>query len=333
MTVQPAAPKVAELWRFPVKSMGGCQVDRVAVDARGVHADRLWAVRDVDKGVTASARRIPALLGCTARYLAEPDEQAGPGRVPAVAVTFPDGRELTSDDPGIHAALSELAGRRVRLTALPPVGDTSAHRMKMVDSLDNYRPEQVRKDFGLADGEPLPDTSVFPAKDIITLARYSTPPGTFVDLAPLHLMSTASLRNLTVGAEVLDVRRFRPNVLIDLAGKERSFPESDWVGGELSIGSARLKVTMPTIRCVVPTRPQPGIELDRTITRALAERTDRFLGVYIDVRTPGVLSVGDEVRVRAAEPPTAVQRATMSVTRSATRAGQWLLEQTVMRVR
>ncbi len=331
MATQPALPKVAELWRFPVKSMGGCRVDRVAVDARGVHADRLWAVRDVDKGVTASARRIPALLGCTARYLAEPDEQAGPGRVPPVAVTFPDGRELTSDDPVIHTALSELVGRQVRLTALPPVGDTSAHRMKVSDSLDNYRPEQVRKDFGLADGEPLPDTSVFATKDIITLARYSTPPGTFVDLAPLHLMSTASLRNLTGGT--LDVRRFRPNVLIDIVDDERMFPESNWVAGQLSIGSATLRVTIPTIRCVVPTRPQPGIELDKTITRALAERTDRFLGVYIDVLTPGVLSVGDEVHVRPADPPTALQRAATNATRSATRAAQWLLEQTVMRVR
>ncbi|MEH3131399.1 MAG: MOSC N-terminal beta barrel domain-containing protein [Mycolicibacterium neoaurum] len=331
MVTQPAAPKVVELWRFPVKSMGGCRVDRVAVDARGVHGDRLWAVRDVDKGVTASARRIPALLGCTARYLAEPDEHAGPGRVPAVVITFPDGRELTSDDPGIDAALSELVGRDVRLTALPPVGDTSAHRMKVSDSLDNYRPEQVRRDFGLADGEPLPDTSVFPAKDIITLARYSTPPGTFVDLAPLHLMSTASLRYLT--GTMLDVRRFRPNVLIDIADDNREFPESDWLAAELGIGSARLRVSIPTIRCVVPTRPQPGIELDKSITRALAERTDRFLGVYIDVLTPGVLTVGDEVHVRPADPPTALRRAATSVTRSATRAAQWLLEQAVMRAR
>lgn len=331
MATQPAAPTVTELWRFPVKSMGGCRVDRVAVDVRGVHGDRLWAVRDVGKGVTASARRIPALLGCTARYLAEPDAQAGPGRVPAVVVTFPDGRELTSDDPEIHAALSELAGREMRLTALPPVGDTSVHRMRVSDSLDNYRPEQVRKDFGLSDGEPLPDTSVFPTKDIVTLARYSTPPGTFVDLAPLHLLSAASLRHLTGGP--LDVRRFRPNVLIDIADDDRPFPESDWVGGELGIGTARLRVTIPTIRCVVPTRPQPGLELDKTITRALAARTDRFLGVYIDVLNPGVLSVGDELRVRPAEPPTAWQRAAASATKSATRAAQWLLEQTVMRVR
>jgi uncharacterized protein len=322
---------VGELWRFPVKSMGGGRVDRVGVDRRGVHADRLWAVRDIEKGVTASARRVPALLGCSARYLVEPGEDAGPGRVPGVAVTFPDGRELTDDDPAIHTALSELVGREMRLIALPAAGDTSQHRMTISDSLANFRAAQVRKDFGLTDVEALPDTSVFSTKDIITLARFSTPPGTFVDLSPVHLMSTASLRQLSPGAEPYDVRRFRPNILVDIAEGDQDFPESAWAGGELSIGSARLQVTIPTIRCVVPTRPQPGIELDKGITRQLAARTDRFLGVYADVSTPGVLSIGDEVRVHLGRSPNAVRRATTALSRSATRGVQRLLEATVLR--
>ena len=62
--------------------MGGGRVDQVRVDARGVHADRLWAVRDLDKDITATARRIPALLGCSARYAEEPGPDAGPGNAP-----------------------------------------------------------------------------------------------------------------------------------------------------------------------------------------------------------------------------------------------------------
>lgn len=327
------AATVRELWRFPVKSMGGSRVDRVFIDRRGVHADRLWAVRDVDKGVTASARRLPVLLGCAARYLAEPGADAGPGNVPAVAVTFPDGRELTSDDPEINAALSELAGRPMRLVALPPVEDTSQHRMSVSDSLANFRAAQVRKDFGLTDHEALPDTSVFSTKDIITLARFSTPPGSFADLSPVHLMSTASLRQLSPGADPYDVRRFRPNVLVETDEDGQEFPESSWVGGELSLGSARLRVTIPTIRCVVPTRPQPEVELDKTITRQLAERTDRFLGVYADVSVDGLVSVGDEVRVHMGKPPNTFQRVTKAVNKSATRGVQRLLEVTVLRAR
>lgn len=323
--------RVSELWRFPVKSMGGGRVDRVHIDRRGVHADRLWAVRDVEKGATVSARRMPALLDCSARYLAEPGPDAGPGNVPGVVIAFPDGREVTSADPGVHTALSELVGREVRLVALS--GDTGAHRMSLADSLNNFRVAQVRADFGLDDTEALPDTSVFSTRDIITLARFTTPPGTFVDLSPVHLLTTASLRNLATGATPLDVRRFRPNVLVDVGHGAAPFPETSWVGGDLTIGTAQLRVTVPTVRCVVPTRRQPGIELDKGITRALADRTDRFLGIYADVLTAGELSVGDEVRVRQPGPPGVLRRAATAANRSATRGMQRLLERTVLRER
>lgn len=325
------AATVTQLWRFPVKSMGGGTVDRLRIDRRGAHADRLWAVRDVERGVTASARRVPVLLGCSARYLVEPAEDAGPGSVPGVAVTFPDGRVLTDDDPAIHDALSELVGREMRLVALPRPDDTSQHRMTVADSMANFRAAQVRKDFGLDDAEALPDTSVFSTKDIITLARFSTPPGAFHDLSPVHLMTTASLRDLSPDGVGYDVRRFRPTVLVDVAKPDREFPESAWVGGELEIGSARLHVTIPTIRCVVPTRPQPEIELDKGITRQLAERTNRFLGVYADVAAPGVVSVGDEVSVRLANPPSALKRTVAAISKTATKGAQKLLEATVLR--
>ena len=55
--------RVAELWRYPVKSMGGSRVESVQLDGRGIHGDRLWAVRDLEDERTTSARRVPALLG------------------------------------------------------------------------------------------------------------------------------------------------------------------------------------------------------------------------------------------------------------------------------
>lgn len=322
---------VSQLWRFPVKSMGGSQVDQVRIDRRGVHADRLWAVRDVEKGATASARRVPALLGCSARYVTEPGADAGPGNAPGVVITFPDGRELASDGAAVHIALSELIGREMRLTALPPHDDTSQHRMSMHDSLANFSQEMVRQDFGLADAEELPDTSIFSTRQIVTLARYSTPPGTFVDLSPVHVLSTASLRDLAADGTPYDVRRFRPNVLVDVDGPDREFPESAWVGGDVTLGKAVLHVTNPTIRCVVPTRPQPDLDLDRALTRRLAERSNRFLGVYADVRTPGVVRVGDDVSVHLASPPNMAQRAASMATKVATRGAQRLLEKTLLR--
>lgn len=74
--------RVEQLWRFPVKSMGGTAVDEVRVDRHGVHADRLWAVRDLERDMTASARKVPALLGCSARYAVEPGPTSGRATYP-----------------------------------------------------------------------------------------------------------------------------------------------------------------------------------------------------------------------------------------------------------
>ncbi len=322
--------KITELWRFPVKSMGGTRVDELRIDERGVHADRLWAVRDVGKGVTASARRIPALLQCSARYVDDPGPDAGPGRVPAVAITLPDGREITSDDPTVHAVLSELVDREVRLTALPAVNDTRVHRMSLQTSLGNYSADQVRKDFGLGDTDELPDTSVFTTRQMVTLARYSTPPGTFVDLSPVHVLSTASLRSLSADAAPYDVRRFRPNVLVDVESPD-PFPESAWVGGEVHLGTVVLSVTNPTIRCVIGTRPQPGLEKDLSVSRQLAEKTNRFLGIYADVATAGTVRIGDEATVYLPTPPNVVERTAAAVGKSASRGLQKVIEATVLR--
>jgi uncharacterized protein YcbX len=290
---------VAALWRYPVKSLGGEALDRAEFGPRGVLGDRLWAVRDVERDITATARRVPALLTATARYCAPLAADAGPGRVPDVEITFPDGTVLRSDDPEVHAKLSELAGREMRLTALPPVSDTSLHRLG-ASHPDNSPIASMRSDFGIADGGTLPNLSMMRISDLMLLSRYSTPPGMFVDLAPVHVMTETSLA--TIGAELdgseVDVRRFRPNVLLSLDDPGDGLPESQWTGGHLTLGDTVLEVTMPTVRCVVPSRAQPGLEVDRRITRAVAERADRCLGSYCWVDSGGRVGVGDEVALR-----------------------------------
>lgn len=284
------------MWRYPVKSLGGEAIEQAEFGPRGVHGDRLWAVRDVERDITATARRVPALLTATASYCAPPPPDAGPGHAPAVEITFPDGTAVRSDDAGVHTKLSELAGRQVRLTALPPASDTSLHRLGRTDR-NNSPIASLRTDFGIADGERLPDLSMMRISDLTMFARYSTPPGMFVDLAPVHVMTTASLA--TIGAAIgevdVDVRRFRPNVLIAADGADDGLPESHWTGGHLTLGGAVLEVTMPTIRCVVPSRAQPGLEVDRRITKAVADRAHRCLGSYCWVDIGGVAGVGDEV--------------------------------------
>jgi uncharacterized protein len=292
--------EVAQLWRYPVKSLGGEQVEQAEIGLRGVLGDRLWAVRDLQRDITASARRLPVLLTATARYPGRVPADAGPGNVPNVEITFPDGTVLRSNDPEVHAKLSELAGREVRLTALPPAEDTSLHRLRRDHQMDGLSSASLRADFGVVKGEKLPDLSMIPMADIATLGRYSTPPGTFVDLAPVHVLTTTSLA--TIGAEVgdkLDVRRFRPNIFVALHNPDGDLPESQWVGAQVALDQVILSVKMPTVRCVVPSRAQPGLEVNRQITRAVAARAQRCLGVYCGVERAGTVRVGDHLSVRA----------------------------------
>ena len=71
---------VAEIWRYPVKSMGGERLAQSAIATRGLHADRMWAVRDVELDTFTTARRWPILLRCSARFAADPaGRSAEPG--------------------------------------------------------------------------------------------------------------------------------------------------------------------------------------------------------------------------------------------------------------
>jgi uncharacterized protein YcbX len=294
-----AIGQVAELWRYPVKSLGGGQIEHAELGPRGVLGDRLWAVRDLERDVTASARQLPVLLTATAGYPGPVAPDAGPGNVPEVEITFPDGTILSSSDGDVHAKLSELAGRDVRLTALPPAEDTSLHKLSREQRSDSVSPAFLRAAFGIADDEKLPDLSMLRVSDLLTLTRYSTPPGMFVDLAPVHVLSRTSLA--TIGAEIgadPDVRRFRPNVVLALDNSEDGLPESHWTGAHLKVGEVVLDVMMRTVRCVVPSRAQPGFEVDRRITKAVAVRAQRCLGVYCGVHRGGSIRVGDDVALR-----------------------------------
>src|SRR5215216_4955437 len=74
----------------------------------------MWAVRDPGLGAISTARRLPPLLRCQARYAGDP-VCAEPGDAPEVVITFPDGEEAPSSDPRVHARLSDLVGREGRL--------------------------------------------------------------------------------------------------------------------------------------------------------------------------------------------------------------------------
>jgi uncharacterized protein len=298
---------VAEIWRYPVKSMGGERVARSAVGGRGLHADRMWAVRDLELDTFTTARRWPVLLRCSARFVEEPaDRSAEPGDVLDVMITFPDGREVSSSDPAVHDRLSQLIGKPARLESLPALSEKRRYRAAQATKAD------LRRQFTIPNGEPLPDFSMFPVRKLAELARYATPVGALYDAYPILVLTQASLRALAEIApdSQFDVRRFRPNVLINLDGAE--LVEFGWCGGQVRAPNVTFEVEIPTLRCSIPTRQQGDLPADPDVLRTINSHADHCLGVYANVAAAGVLTEGDAVEFEPAgpaSPPAAVARA------------------------
>jgi uncharacterized protein YcbX len=114
------------------------------------------------------------------------------------------------------------------------------------------------------------------------------------------LMSDGSLAAVSgaLDGAVVDPRRFRMTIAIEGA---QAWEEDGWAGREVAIGSATLRVAVPTERCVVTMRDPDDGHGDLPILRALARlrgKRDVAFGVWCDVVTPGVVRVGDAVAPR-----------------------------------
>jgi uncharacterized protein YcbX len=130
----------------------------------------------------------------------------------------------------------------------------------------------------------------------VTLAREASV--SHFDDGPIHVVTTASLRRLeTAHGDRIDVRRFRPNLVLD-TGDLDGFAEDEWVGRRLAIGRdlvLAVRDRMP--RCVMVTLPQHGLAEDPDLLRTTTDANDMMLGVVADVLSPGTVAVGDEARL------------------------------------
>lgn len=105
--------------------------------------------------------------------------------------------------------------------------------------------------------------------------------GTF-DALPLSLLTTAAIGQL-------DVRRFRPNVLVD------GGPEEAWLGRVLRIGGLRMRVDRRDKRCAVVNVDPDTARRNPGVLRAIARERELCLGVYGSTAEPGRVSIGDAV--------------------------------------
>lgn len=302
--------KVKEVWRYPLKSMAGERLEAAHVGARGLRGDRGWALRDEAAGEIRGAKTSPSLMLCSARYREEP---APEGKPPHADIKLPDGTETATDDPKINGLLSDLVGRRVTLWPIQPAGDLAHYRraipaarvLGFLSRSRNFRrlavgamrlagkDKNLREEFGREPGEPLPDLSLLPAE----IFEFTSPPGTYFDAFPVHLLTTASLAALArIEPEAAwDARRFRPNFLVETSAGVEGLIESGWVGRRLRVGELTLRCEMPAPRCSMTIQAQADIPKDPRVLRAIVKRAGQNFGMYANVESAGRVRVGDEV--------------------------------------
>jgi hypothetical protein len=261
---------VVSLWRYPVKSMMGEELNSSEVSERGMVGDRAYAVVDSSDGKVASAknpRKWPRLFDFRATFIEPP--RAG-AKVPPVRIALPDGNTVTTGQNDLNQILSKALDRQVTF---------SAPRRAAVEAEEYW-----------------PDMEGLDHRDTVT--DFTLPEETFFDAAVIHLLTTATidrLRELYPDGR-FEVRRFRPNIVVQLDSSEKNFAENDWINRTVQIGNdVRLTVTGPCPRCVMTTLPQGDLPKDAGILRTAAQHNHANVGVYAAVIRGGTIHRGDAI--------------------------------------
>lgn len=268
-SVTTEAGTVVGLWRYPVKSMMGEELNAAEITERGLLGDRQFALLDAATGKVAGAknpRKWGNFFAFRAAYVEPPEANA---TLPAVRLTLPNGTALTTESENVNEVLSGALGRAVELTQVEAEQESSAE-------------------------EYVPDIEGLEHRDTVT--EWELPAGTFYDLAVVHLLTTATLDRLRelYPAGRFEARRFRPNIVISTA--EPGFVENDWLGRTVTVGeTVRLRITRPCPRCVMTTLAQGDLPKDPGILRTAAQNNAANVGVYADVISAGVIHRGDPV--------------------------------------
>jgi uncharacterized protein len=227
-----------ELWRYPVSSLTGEQLETVELDEAGVAGDRRWGLFDADS-----------------RAVAAPEKERRWRPVPALRSRLADhGLEISSDGATWHALPSPTADKIA-----------SDHLEFPVQFL------------------PFGETGAAP--------RY--------DRDHLHILTTSSLARLQalLPAAILDIRRFRPNILIGTDAGEADFIEQNLIGRTLRAGGAVIEILEPCARCAFTALGQPGVPFDKDVLHTIAKHGAGGFGVLARVVTPGRVALGDAVTV------------------------------------
>lgn len=273
---------LASLWRYPIKSMMGEELNSAIITDNGILGDRSYALLDLETDKIVSAKnpkKWPEIFSFHARYIEAPALEK---ELPPVWITLPDGRIIRTDQADAEQQLSIALKRTIGLR----------NKAAQHASLEQYWPEYEGESTEISD-----ETISVAADD-----------GSFFDYASLHILTTASLTKLQqiYPGGRFEARRFRPNLVIATPAELIGFVENDWVGKTLTIDGVKLLVTDPCPRCVMPTLAQGDLAKDAKILRTISENTVHVpfagkalpsIGVYAQVIQPGEIRRGSMVMI------------------------------------
>lgn len=258
--------KVVSIWRYPVKSMMGEEMNACDVTSKGLLGDRAYALVDTSTGKLANAKnpkKWPNIFDFRASFVEPP---VNPEQMTEIRITFPDGSMGISSEEDLDERISTSFNRQVHLVT----------------------PSSSEIQFE----EYVPDLDVMKNKD--SVVTYTTPQGTFFDAAMVHIITTATINHLRslIPESRIEVRRFRPNIVLDVPDGE-GFIENEWIGKRIRIGEIILEIEQPTVRCVMTTLPQGDLPQDSNVLRTAIKQNNGAIGVYAKVIQAGRIRRGD----------------------------------------
>jgi uncharacterized protein YcbX len=254
--------KVESLWRYPVKSMRGEELDEAFAGYPGIYGDRVFAFKS-----SASPTGFPYFTAREQRRLLQylprfrhPDKAGRPGNLT-------DAEKMGAGP--LSADISELM-----VDVETPEGKTLA--------IDN----PVLMDMLRVDVDE---------KHQLTLMRSHR---AMTDCRPVSIFSLQSARQLAEETGTpIDKRRFRANVYVDLVS-DTGFAENEFVGRSLKIGpKAVVKILERDPRCMMITLDPDTGEKTPAILKKVAQGHEGMAGVYGAVLLEGMLQKGDSVEL------------------------------------
>jgi uncharacterized protein YcbX len=254
--------KVDSLWRYPVKSMRGEQLDEAFAGFPGIYGDRVFAFRS-----SANHTGFPYLTARDQRRLLQyrprfrfPDKAARP--INLIEAESKNANPLSAD-------LAEL------------VVDVETPDRKTLAIDDPALIDMLRADID--------------QKHQVTLMQSQR---AMTDCRPISIFSLQSAQQLAEETGMpVDKRRFRANVYVDLTAS-KGFAENELVGRSVLIGP-KVVVTIleRDARCVMITLDPDTGEQASGILKKVAQAHEGMAGVYGAVLVEGMLHKGDSVEV------------------------------------